>query len=222
MKASGLSEIWIEGGLLGPNSAERAMAGKDYNRAIRGHKLTSQALWRIVMPQFLVFVQTKDTGLYEELICQREDTGNIMDLITVLRDDRFKELMAEYVASRPSPTFKFWWQYLEMVEILLQFTRAQRDDIWSLYLFSFRCMLPFFMRYDHSNYARWGSVFLADAHQLPEAVYQEFQNGNFVVKRSAQKFNQVDPDQSQEWLNGTGKRSGGIVGITKTPTALSR
>lgn len=47
--------------------------------------------------------------------------------------------------------------------------------------------------------------------------------GNFVVKRSPTHFNQVDPDQAQEWLNGTGKRGGGIVGITQsTTTALSR
>jgi hypothetical protein len=35
------------------------------------------------------------------------------------------------------------------------------------------------------------------------------------------KYNQVDPDQSQEWLNATGKKGGGIVGITRTPTAQS-
>jgi hypothetical protein len=29
-------------------------------------------------------------------------------------------------------------------------------------------------------------------------------------------------DQSQEWFNATGKKGGGIVGITRTPTALSR
>lgn len=45
---------------------------------------------------------------------------------------------------------------------------------------------------------------------------------NFVVKRSERLFNQVSPDQSQEWLNGIGKKGGGIVGITKTTSALSR
>ena len=30
------------------------------------------------------------------------------------------------------------------------------------------------------------------------------------------------PIGAQEWLNGTGKKGGGIVGITKTPAALSR
>ena len=78
------------------------------------------------------------------------------------------------------------------------------------------------MQYDHINYARWGSIYLIEANQLPIEIEREFQQGNFVVKRSAAKFNQVDPDQSQEWLNATGKRDGGIVGITRTQSALSR
>ena len=47
-------------------------------------------------------------------------------------------------------------------------------------------------------------------------------NGNFVVKESNKSFNQVDPDHSQEWQNAIGKKNGGIVGITKTASALSR
>jgi len=58
--------------------------------------------------------------------------------------------------------------------------------------------------------------------QLAQAVLEEFKKGNSVVKRSGKKFNHVDPDQAQEWFNCTGKVSGGIVGITKTRSALSR
>ena len=57
-------------------------------------------------------------------------------------------------------------------------------------------------------------------HQLPDEVAHEFRQGNFVVKGSDNCFNQVDPDHSLEWLNGVGKKAGGIIGITKT--ALSR
>ena len=42
------------------------------------------------------------------------------------------------------------------------------------------------------------------------------------MKVAKAKFNQVNPDQSQEWLNGTGKKGGGIVGITKTVYALAK
>ena len=58
--------------------------------------------------------------------------------------------------------------------------------------------------------------------QLPVEVQTEFDKGNWVVKGSPRRFNQVDPDQGQEWLNGTGKRGGGIVGITRTTAALCR
>ena len=53
-------------------------------------------------------------------------------------------------------------------------------------------------------------------------MLSEFEKGEFVVKFSQNIFNQVDPDHAQEWLNGTAKRAGGIVGITKTFTALMR
>ena len=75
-------------------------------------------------------------------------------------------------------------------------------------------MLPYFFRYDRTNYARCGKVYLVDAHQLlPVAVLTEFQRGYFVVKQVPSKFNQVDPVQTQVWLNAIG-----IVGITKTST----
>ena len=80
----------------------------------------------------------------------------------------------------------------------------------------------YFMRYNHINYARWGTVYLNDMHQLSQEVKKEFDAGNFVIKRTPHRFNQVDPDQSQEWLNAVGKNGGGIIGITKTPSALSR
>ena len=78
------------------------------------------------------------------------------------------------------------------------------------------------MRYNHLNYARWGPVYLAEMHQLPQPVLSEFQKGNFVVKRSPHNFNQVDPDHATEWINSTGKKAGGIIGITKTTSALCR
>ena len=69
---------------------------------------------------------------------------------------------------------------------------------------------------------RWGSVYLAEMKRLPSEVEAEFLAGNFVVKWSNRNFSEVDPDHALEWLNCVGKESGGIVGITKTPSALSR
>ena len=83
----------------------------------------------------------------------------------------------------------FLWTYLEMVSILMMFTRAQREGNWDLHLYSVTCMLPYFMHYDHLNYVRCGTVYFTKMHQLPVEVEREFKKGNFVVKRSTQKFN---------------------------------
>jgi len=64
-------------------------------------------------------------------------------------------------------------------------------------------MPPILFRYDHVNYARWGTVYLAEMSVLPPEVLLEFQEGNFVAKRSVPRFNQVSPDQSTERLNAT-------------------
>lgn len=152
-----------------------------------------------------------------------DDPQTITELITVVDQEKVRNLLHNFVESRSDDVnFCFWWQYMDMVSILLQYTRAHRDGIWDLHLYSFSLMLPYFKRYDHLNYARWGPVYLLEMHQLPEPILSKFQRGNFVVKRSPHKFSQVDPDQAMEWINGTDEKRGGIIGITKTTSALCR
>ena len=225
MSGCGLVEVWLESGLLGEGAAQLVLSGKAYNKAMRAHKLTLQALWQILLPAFLLFAEESDKDCYDDIVSMAaiDDLENIPALIASLKSEQFQKLLKDFVKSKSSDVnFVFWWGYMDMVSILLQFTRAQRDGIWDLHLHSFSQMLPYFMRYNHLNYTRWGPVYLAEMHQLPEAVQTEFQKGKFVVKRSVLKFNQVEPDQAMEWINGTGKKAGGIIGITKTTSALCR
>jgi hypothetical protein len=149
---------------------------------------------------------------------------HVEQLIASLQSLSFHAMLDMFIQQRSDENvnFSYWWSYMDMVSILLHFTCAQRDGLWELHLQSFSRMLPYYMRYDHQNYGKWGAVYLADMNSLPQPVLQEFEQGNFVVKRSARKFNQVDVDHGQEWLIGTGKTGGGIVRITKTNSALSR
>ena len=81
----------------------------------------------------------------------------------------------------------------------------------------------FFHRYDHTNYARWVPVYLAIMKQLPQEVQTKFDKGNWIVKGTSKRFNKVYSDESQDWVtDGTGKRGGGIVGITRMTAALCR
>ena len=76
---------------------------------------------------------------------------------------------------------------------------------------------------DHINYARRGTVYLDEMAKLPPDILREFQQGTCVVMHANRRFNQVfPPDHITEWLNATGKKSGGLVGITKVASSLSR
>ena len=223
MSGSGLYETWIESGLLGEGAAELVFSGKAYSKAMRAHKITVQALWTILMPKLMSFLPENNSELHSQISSVMNDDNKIAELVSILQEEQYCKALAEFVTTEShNVNFKFWWQYIEMFSILLLFTRAQREGIWELHLESFTKMIPLFMRYDHFNYARWGIVYLAEMKQLPDEVKKEFVKGNFVVKCSSNKFNQVDPDHAQEWLNGTGKRAGGIVGITKSVSALMR
>ncbi len=45
--------MWTKSGILGPTALVHEMPGKDYARAIRTHNITLQAMWQLLLPQFL-------------------------------------------------------------------------------------------------------------------------------------------------------------------------
>ena len=78
---------------------------------------------------------------------------------------------------------------------------------------------------DHTNYVRWGPVYLAGMENLETKapkVHVEFIAGNFVVKRTNKRFNQVLADQATEWMNKTCKVQNGIIGITRNDQARDK
>lgn len=122
-------------------------------------------------------------------------------------------------------TFCYWRTYMLLVSILLRFTKALREGDWNLFLSSFAEMLPWLAAFDHVNYFRWGTVFLADMQMLEQTapeVYKGFQDGDFVSKETKRKFNQIPDDQALEHVSRAGKVAGGLVGITRTDAARDR
>ena len=58
MDGSGLAEVWKESGTLGAGTTDQVLAGKAYKKAMRAHKLTYQALWRMLLPELLGHLKT--------------------------------------------------------------------------------------------------------------------------------------------------------------------
>ena len=117
------------------------MAGKSYAKRVRAHKLTLHAMWQLLFPQLMDYFEEKDRDLKEELLNTARPDG-LQDydaLATSLASTRFRNCMAEFVQSKDeNVNFQYWWQYMNMVCILLLFIRAQRDCLWELHLYAFQ------------------------------------------------------------------------------------
>ena len=68
MQDSGLSQVWSESGLLGQIKTDHVMEGKDYSKAARAHKITYQALWQLVLPQLLRYLEANDNIMRQYLL----------------------------------------------------------------------------------------------------------------------------------------------------------
>lgn len=60
-------KAWIESGLCGPGTAEQVILSKSYSKAMRAHKITIQAMWRILMPKIMNFIQNENPPLKQTL-----------------------------------------------------------------------------------------------------------------------------------------------------------
>ena len=237
MEGAGLKDIWVQSGVYGENTAENIEKGKIWNKVFRAHKLTFEALWRILWPEITLWAQenNKDIdinlqGLAEKMINDfNEKIQRVESPLTAFLDevDKASSLLKDFDTAREKdPTLRYWRTYMELVSILLRFTHAIRDGDWHLYLSSFAEMLPWFAAHDRVNYMRWGAVYLADMKLLPQvapAVHQGFVAGGFVTKETRQQmFNQVPDDQALEHVNKIGKTAGGLIGITQNDQARDR
>ena len=154
------------------------------------------------------------------------------DLASVRRiEDNLTELTSLFGVFKSenrarSKLFAFWDEYGSMVTSLLQFLKAERTGNWELHLSSIAAMLPHFFAMDRQNYARYLPVYLADMQRLEQThpdVYNEFAAGNHSISRTGQPFSQVSTDMALEQsINADSKSSGGVIGISPSPSALER
>jgi hypothetical protein len=73
---------------MGPNSAEKVMGGKSYAKGMRAHKLTWQALWRLLLPQIQSCLEAKDPDMAHRL-SEAAEMQDVETLTTVLGSTSF-------------------------------------------------------------------------------------------------------------------------------------
>lgn len=144
-------------------------------KGMRKHKLTFQVIWRLLYPQFLDFLGENDE--YETAWELRTAAaGTDEELKAFLSSARIRTQLSKFLNERSErdPTSPFWCSYVDMVFIVLMFTRSLRAGDWETYLNSLNEMLPYIAWYDHINYLKSLTIYIADMKKLLPPVEDVF------------------------------------------------
>ncbi|MES9884476.1 MAG: hypothetical protein ABW185_26830 [Sedimenticola sp.] len=234
MAGSGLKDMLVTSGIVHEGTANKILSGKGYYQSINAHMCAYESLLHMWWCAFEEFCLQKDIQLncfaeFNESVSEQVDvpSGDTLNATATIPQIKHflaqaRPLMDAFNESRSEFNLhQFWLKYLAMMETLLLFIHAEREAIWSDHLSATSTMTKVIAAADHLKYTKVLVSYLEEMRNLPTQapeVEQEFQNGNFTVKRSSRKFNSIWTDMALECSQNCDAkgRSGqaGLKGIT--------
>ena len=157
-------------------------SAEESEKDLFNNKLSKSKLYKVSQ----VFDQ-----LNEQNISLKEIANDIDVKEMLVRISQYKEKFSE------ARTAKLWFQYLRMVEIICTFLKAERTRNFDLHLQSLREALPYFAASGLHFYARSTHSYLQTMQNLEltnKKVYERFQNGYHVVRRSQRYWGGLSTD----------------------------
>ena len=235
---AGLRDVMVQSDVIAQGSIDKALSGHTYNRAVRMHKLIYESLMRILcngmkahamgdndiesdssLQQFDEMLQRMVNGLDQESFEETLESTLYKSI-----QDRFNDYKKEVCKGDLQ---KFWFSYLDMVELLLNLIYAQRAGDWQLHLECVKKVVPWAFAYDRHNYARYLQPYLSDMLNLPTThpeIHDFFSRGHFAVQLSHNNpFGKNDADKTIEnTINKDTKTPGGINRFSLNDNAVQR
>ena len=164
---------------------------------------------------------------YDKLILGKvsADEVSLHTSLDVLKDkvEKEKTVMMEYCTAR------LRLQFMDMIDTLRQFIKAERTDDWQLHIKSVQDMLPYFAAAGHNLYAKSCHipVYLQQMMELPQEhpdVFAAFMKGYHVIRVSDRYWAGLSSDLViEQSLMRTMKTTGGLTrgrGMSESQRAL--
>ena len=234
---SGIDMAWIESDLYGPNTVKQIPEGNHVTRGEAGHLVMLQAFFILYQEAFLQHVPESSRSRLKSLAkdlcdaCSSSEGVQVAEahqqIVNAVECMEIMKKMKEFDESHEnSPMFMVFRQHMGMVLEMLMFIRAVRTANWELHLLALKIFTKYFFAHDHLNYAQMIPVYQAEMKALsntdPE-IHAEFKDRNCVVnKNPCVPFCAIGPDNALEHLNQSIKVTGGLVGITLSPSARAK
>ena len=232
IEGSGLDDCWIESDIYGPATVRQILECGHMKRSLYAHIITLQALFDLYKEEF--FSQCPDLENHYQKVMEPfksmdlTSADNVRELMSQMQSLLVSELnprLELFHAETQKPMFKVMVMYMNMVMLLLNFIRATRDALWDLHLATLEGFARFFFAFDRLKYARMVPVYISDMKSIQSTdpdIWDEFEQGNFVVNKSDIPFCAIGPDHGIEHVNRSMKVTGGLVGITLNEAARAR
>ena len=230
--------------IYAPNAVVHMLSGKAISRALRGHFIVDAALNALMLKSVLNAPlpcqpevsenedpdlapsdeQCADVGksldldeactLYEKLMARDISAEEVckVDVLTRIKDSLQKYSESVKMSSRTSA---LWVQYMNMMDILRRYIRAERTGNWALHLQAIQEMLPYLAASGHNHYTKSATVYLQEMSNLKAQhphVQQRFDEGFHVIRRSNRLWAGLPSDLIiEQVLMRSLKTSGGLT-----------
>jgi len=236
---AGLRDLAVESGVIAEGSIEKVLDGKQYNRGVRLHKLTYEALMRLAWAGFFEWLENNhnsDMGHLNETLRSIADIHENTCAATLelsLNDESCQRILylfgsyLDVLRHESGQLASFWMIYVDMVEIMLGLIRADREGDWHLHLSCIKDLIPWCFAMDKTNYSRYLPVYYVQMTQLENTcpdLHDHFLHGGFSVQlQQVNPFAKIAIDQTvEETVNKDTQTSGGTRGFSLRQGALSR
>ncbi|VDI23197.1 Hypothetical predicted protein [Mytilus galloprovincialis] len=225
MSGSGLAELMET--VYAPNAVTHMFTGKAVARAVRGHFLIYNALTSLLLCEHFhvsstvlkdhdtenvehlssledseihnenTFIQdlNKLSYIFDEIL-ERHLPVDTLDQNEVLRKirDSISTFRKSHIENR---TARLWFLYMDMVDLLRNFIKAERTGNWTLHLQTIQKMLPYFAAAGHNLYLKSAYVYLQQMHGLSRtnpAINEALMSGFHVMRRSDRFWSGLSSD----------------------------
>ena len=136
----GLRDLLVDSGVNAGSTAEQMLTGKQFNRAVRGFTIVFEALKILFVTSFIHWCRTADhfdkipdvfwdalLEFHRGISKNSSQTQDLTHNMTELFEAHIQPLIDIYKqwGCAASPTFKYWYLFLEAVEIMLSNGRTR-------------------------------------------------------------------------------------------------
>ena len=164
MSGSGIEELLEQ--VYASNVIHHIISGKAYARALRGHMLIHAALLQIMTEGLIESGDLSSTQL--EAISNFRSSEDMEDPTVKDLVNKVNNAILEWkIKLTDFRTAKYWIQYIEYIDIIKSYIRAERTGDWLLHLCAVQKMLTLFAATGHLHYTKSARLYLQQMLELP-------------------------------------------------------